>query len=91
MAVPVVQVRPMGMGVRQRLVAVPVRMPRCGGQARVLMVVMAIVMTMAVLVIDGLVRVRVRVALDQEQCDAGDEQRPRCELHGRERLAQRND
>lgn len=91
MTVPVVQVRPMRVSVHQGLVVMPVRVPGGGRQIGVLVIVVAIVVAMGVLVIEGLVRMRVCVTLDHEQRDAGDEERTRNELHGRQWFAQRQD
>jgi hypothetical protein len=75
MAMPVMQVRPVGVGVHNRFVPVRVHMRLLRRQVRVIVRMVGVVVPVRVLVLDRSVGVPVRMPLHGEQPDRGREQR----------------
>ncbi len=75
MAMPVMQVRPVEMGVHNRLVPVRVHMCILRRRVRMIVHVVGVVVAVRVLVFDRSMRVPVRMPLHGEQPDRGCEQR----------------
>jgi hypothetical protein len=87
-AVAVVDVRPVRMGVLEALVAVRVRVARRGGEPRVRVIVVAVVVGVAVHVDDGLVHVAVRVPAAEQGGEREREERRRRRVLPADRLAE---
>jgi hypothetical protein len=71
---PVMEIGPMGVAMNEGLVFVLVGVPGWWRQARVTMVVVAVVMAVGMLVVNGFVGVLVGVALSQEEGHGADEE-----------------
>ena len=76
MPVPVVKIRPVGMGMNQDLVAVLMSVPNPGGKSLVDMVVVPVVVPMSVNVLSRLVSVLVLVAFRLHQIQGQNHQAP---------------
>jgi hypothetical protein len=74
MKVPVVQVGKVTMGMRLPSMLMNVRVPRRGGESRMRVVVVAIVVSMTVDVLHGLVRMFVLVLVENEKDDSDSEE-----------------
>ena len=88
MMMAVMEVGPVRVGVHDRLVPVPVRVPGRGRQPWMLVIVVTVVVPVRMLVLDGVVGVHMRVAFDSEKTDADGEERAGRKVRGCERLTQ---
>lgn len=91
MAMPVVEVRPVRMGVDHGVVAVPVGVPGHGGELGMTVRVVSVIVAVGVLVLERGVNVEVPVALTGEQSDAGEEECPGGQVNETQRLAEPRD
>lgn len=85
------QVRPVGMSVHDLRVAVGVAVPHLGSEARVLVKVMAVVVPVAVDVLDLGVRVKVSMLTQDERRDRSDQQHADHRLTQSEGFAQQDE
>ena len=85
------EIGPVRMSMHDSLVAMAVRVRSRGSRrlaSRMLVRVVSIIVPMRVLVLERLVLVQVRMALRGEESDAGDEEKPRDQVHEAEGLAE---
>jgi hypothetical protein len=82
------EIRPVGMGMHDGLMTVPVRVPRIGWGVGMLMRMMPVIVSVRVLVFENPVLVNVRVPLVGKQCDPAEHENTRHEDFNRQGFAE---